>query len=639
MSTHKQSFIRQFGAVVLAVEICVLVSLGLFYIELFSNQIDRNAQNEMRVLGELLNRQLLRYETIADREIMTKIIGEEFEDGMIVGADRRIYYSLDPTRVGKRIDKIESIATELFKQENKQHAITSFDHGHSVRFSITPLVAFEGAKPFFYVYIKSSIQEAEDLKIKITLLFIVGSAICIFLTSIAIIGYARKNVTQPLSILTHGAHALEEGQLDVDIPINREDEIGRLADSFIAMRDSIAATISELEHANAIVTQREQQLDALIKAMPDLLLVLNSDGQYLEIFTSNENLLPRDATDLKGKYLRDVLPEETANRFLQTIHQTIETGHVMSLEYELDVLSGANWFEARVARIESDSDQPECVWFIRDITEHKLMENHLRTSKDEAEKANLRLQELDQIKSALVASVSHELRTPLTSLVGFSKLTLKNFSKNFRPLAKSDPKLSAKSSQIMKNLGILIHEGARLTRLINDVLDLNKIEMGYTEWREEKVKPRTLIKKAINAVSGHFKTHTTLDIEQKIESGLPDILVDADKMHQVLLNLLTNAAKFTDEGSVTVRAHSPNAKIVRIEVEDTGPGINKDEQKLIFDSFHQAGHTDPAADKPRGAGLGLAISREIISHHNGTIWVESSPGHGANFIIELPSAS
>ncbi len=636
MQTFQKSLILKIGTVVLIVEFLVLTSLGLFYTELFSHRLDQYLENAVNLPGELMNRQLLRYETVADHDVMTELVGEEFLDGMIVGADQRVYYAFNSELVGKSIEDIPGIDPTFFTQTTTQRIIRgSSQEEHSI-VSVTPLVAFEGAKPFFHVYVKVGTHDSITLKRHITMLFILGSAICIILTSLAIIGYTRRHVTAPLGELTQSAIALQSGQLDADISIQREDEIGSLAKSFKAMRDSIAQKISELEKANASVTKREQQLNAFIAAMPDILFVLDKDGRYQEIYSPQDNLLFADIAELKGQLLHDAVPKDKADLFLTTIRHTLETGQVQSLEYELPVQKGKCWFEARVSRVGSDVDHEEVIWLSRDITYRKQIEERLRLSKETTERANRRLTELDQAKSALVSSVSHELRTPLTSLLGFSKLILKNFSKNFWPLAKNDHKLLTKGSQIVENLNILIHEGDRLTRLINDVLDLNKIEMGYTEWREEKINPSQLVKRAADAVSGQFSAHPDLTLITEVANDLPTIIVDGDKMLQVLLNLLTNAAKFTAHGTVNLRAFSPTDEVIRFEVVDTGPGINEIEQERIFERFHQAGHIDPSGDKPQGAGLGLAICREIVAHHGGSIWAESTVGHGSTFIIELP---
>lgn len=635
MRLFKKSLILNIGAVVLLAEILVLSSLGLFYTERFSNEIDRYQEDTIRLPGELMNRQLLKYESVADRDVMTELVGSELLDAMVVGAEGRIYYAYHKHLVGESAFNHPDEARDLLTNIDTE-SLLILRPGNDTIVSITPLVAFAGAKPFFYVYVKASTKEAQTRKRRIGIFFVLGLTLCVCLTSVLIIAYTRRHVTQPLRELQETADAMTRGVHDIHIHVGRKDEIGDLAQSFAAMNEAIKKNIHELEGANAVIGKREERLAAFIEAMPDLVFILDSHGRYEEIYAPEDNLLYADAQRLKGQLLHDVMPKEYADRFLTVVHKSIETGTVQTLEYELLVQSGKAWFEARVSSFGETAETLGTVWIVRDITYRKEIENKLTTAKEEAESVSQRLRELDQTKSTLVSSVSHELRTPLTSLLGFSKLILKNFATHFWPLAKGNHKLLTKGAQIVENLNVLIHEGNRLTRLINDVLDLNKIEMGYTEWREEQINPADLARQAARAVSGQFDNNIHLTLVTQIDDNLPDIVVDIDRMLQVLLNLLTNAAKFTPEGMVTLSVGRTELGFLRFSVADTGPGIPANEQQQIFEIFHQVSDVGPSDDKPRGAGLGLAICRDIVEHYNGTIWVESEVGTGATFIIEMP---
>jgi len=637
MHFFKKSLIFKIGAVVLLVEFLVLTSLGLYYTERFSSEVDRRIKNSAQLPGKLMNRQLLRYESVADKGVMIDLVGEEFIDGMVVGADGRVYYSFHPKDVGKNIFEIPEIAPDRLSDVTSPVLYRDMDNDKEIVVSISPVSAYEGAKPFFLVYIKTGTEAAQIHRQRNAALFIFGSAFCILVTSLIIIIYSRQLVIKPLRNLKQSADALSRGELDVKIPSDRKDEIGSLASSFSDMRDSIQQKIQELEKANLTLGEREGQLHAFVEALPDRILLFDWEGTFLEAYSADNDQLYVDKASLIGNTLHEVHEKELADRALDTIRSTIVSGKSQYLDYELNGPNGQVWFECKTSRIGDESgENGKVVWVARDITYRKEMERRLTRAKEDAEQVNLRLRELDQTKSSLVSSVSHELRTPLTSLLGFSKLILKNFSRNFWPLAKGDHKLLTKGSQIVENLNILIHEGNRLTRLINDVLDLNKIEMGYTQWREDKVNPTELAQNAVNAVSGQFNDNPNLALVTMFDDDLPDIVVDSDRLLQVLLNLLTNAAKFTPAGTVTMRVGSPATGLLHFEVADTGPGIAKFEQKRIFDIFHQAGEYGPADNKPHGAGLGLAICREIIEHYDGTIWVESELGAGSTFFIELP---
>jgi len=253
----------------------------------------------------------------------------------------------------------------------------------------------------------------------------------------------------------------------------------------------------------------------------------------------------------------------------------------------------------------------------------------------ELEEANERLKELDRTKSAFLSSVSHELRTPLTSVLGFAKLIYKDFTKFFTPLAQDDKKLKKKAKRISENLSIIVREGERLTRLINDVLDLAKIESGRIEWKDTTFNLKELLENAAKSVSGQFAQKPEVELKLELPQDLPDIYADRDRLQQVFINLLNNAAKFTEKGYVKIWAKVENDKVI-IAVEDTGVGISPEDLEKVFDKFHQVIHGDTLKDKPKGTGLGLAICKQIIEHYNGKIWVESELGKGSTFFVKLP---
>ncbi len=255
----------------------------------------------------------------------------------------------------------------------------------------------------------------------------------------------------------------------------------------------------------------------------------------------------------------------------------------------------------------------------------------------ELKEANTRLMELDQMKSDFLSSVSHELRTPLTSVLGFAKLIRKNFSKNFVPMARNNEKAEKKGKRIIENLDIIMLEGERLTRLINDVLDLAKIESGRFEWRDEVFPVGEAIRQAVKAAGGQFAQKPEVKFSMNIARDLPLIKADPDRLVQVIINLLNNAAKFTEKGRVDLYAAARTDGFVKVSVHDTGIGIPPGDIDKVFDKFHQVTKDDTLKDKPKGSGLGLAICRQIIERYGGRIWAESNIDGGSTFTFALPN--
>jgi signal transduction histidine kinase len=251
------------------------------------------------------------------------------------------------------------------------------------------------------------------------------------------------------------------------------------------------------------------------------------------------------------------------------------------------------------------------------------------------EQAKKAAEAANQAKSAFLANVSHELRTPLTSVLGFTKIIRKRLEDRIFPLIQADDdKTQRAMRQVEGNIHIIISEGERLTTLINNVLDLAKIEAGKVEWHMRPLNVADIVERAISATTVLFE-HKGLELITDVEEGLPGIVGDQDRLIQALINLISNAVKFTDQGSVTCRVRQVGDEII-LSVIDTGIGIAEADLPRIFEKFTQAGNT--VTDKPQGTGLGLPICKEIVEHHGGRIWVQSEPGQGSSFFFTLPFA-
>ncbi len=266
----------------------------------------------------------------------------------------------------------------------------------------------------------------------------------------------------------------------------------------------------------------------------------------------------------------------------------------------------------------------------RQLNEHEM---EIRRLFEEAERARGIAEEADAAKSAFLSTVSHELRTPLTSVLGFAKIIKKRLEDRIFPLVPADdPKVVQTIHQVEDNLKVVVSEGERLTKLIDDVLDLAKIEAGKLEWHMESVTVEDIIDRATAATSSLFD-QKGLRLEKRILPGLPALTGDRDRLIQVVINLISNAVKFTDHGTITCAAERRGGEVI-LGVSDTGVGIAVQDQPKVFERFKQVG--DTLTDKPKGTGLGLPICKEIVEHHGGRIWVESELGSGSTFSFALP---
>jgi signal transduction histidine kinase len=226
---------------------------------------------------------------------------------------------------------------------------------------------------------------------------------------------------------------------------------------------------------------------------------------------------------------------------------------------------------------------------------------------------------VDEMKTNFLANVSHELRTPLTSIRSFSELLLEY---------QDDPEVQKEFLRIIST------ESERLTRLVNDVLDISRIEAGHMNWQMISVDVRELLVD-LGRTFEPLISLAGMSFHTKIDENLSHVFADRDRLHQVIANLLNNAMKFTRfGGTIVLRGQSVDGE-VHISVVDTGIGVAPEDQERIFEKFQQVG--DTLTDKPRGTGLGLPICKDIVEHHQGRMWVESTPGVGSTLTVALPS--
>jgi signal transduction histidine kinase len=233
---------------------------------------------------------------------------------------------------------------------------------------------------------------------------------------------------------------------------------------------------------------------------------------------------------------------------------------------------------------------------------------------------NEQLKSLDKLKDDFMSSVTHELRTPLTSIRALSELM------------RDEPAMH--EAQRQQFLGIVVAESERLSRLVNQVLDMAKIESGHAEWLSAEVDMGALLQQALLTTAELLRDRGASAQLHLPETPVPLLRADPDRLLQVVLNLLSNAAKFVpQEGGLVDLRLSLQGRRVTVEVQDNGPGVPPAQQALVFEKFRQGGDDN---HRPQGTGLGLPISRRIVEHFGGHLWLKPTPGRGACFCFDLP---
>lgn len=377
--------------------------------------------------------------------------------------------------------------------------------------------------------------------------------------------------------------------------------------------------------------------EQILARIQDMTFLLDNAGNICMMNQQAENTLMYQKAEMTGKPLALYLREPI--QFTELLGQ-IQKQDTPMQSFEL------NYITAFKGGIPTDSSG----WAIfdpagellgysiisQDVRETKQLQKEIwarQQTQRALEETNMRLMELDKKKTDFLSTVSHELRTPLTSILGFSKIVSRSLGSKVIPaLENAEPSAQRISKNALNSVEIIIEESERLTLIINDVLDISRMDAGKIDWRNETVNMEEVILGAVSATDNLFRNSPVLLIK-KLQTPLPAIQGDQSRLRQVIVNLLSNAAKFTDSGSVECTAFSENDQIV-IQITDTGHGIDAHNQQFIFDKFKQFG--DTLTNKPKGSGLGLPICKHIVEHHGGSIHMVSEPGQGTQFTVRLP---
>ncbi|MBI3810921.1 MAG: GAF domain-containing protein [Nitrospirae bacterium] len=458
--------------------------------------------------------------------------------------------------------------------------------------------------------------------------------------------YAADHIVRPIQELQKGVKLIGYGNLRHRLKIHTGDEIQELADEFNEMAIKLQASYAGLEQK---VVERTRELAVVNKITQIISSKLNITQIFESFCDEVGKLLHYDRISIA---LLDENQRQISLRLIKTMDTATVTHDLPRLKtgtaigwvvdhqqpyLRADVLETSEFHEDQLIAKEGMRSyivvpivsQNRTIGTLNLVSRRPqtYSERNLEILVPIAEQVAIAVEtvrlfeqtkKLDQLKSDFVSKVSHELRTPLTSIKGFAEILL-----SYQDVDQKTQK---------EFISIIHEESERLTRLINDILDLSKIESGKTDWHIQSISPFEIVARAAKSLRA-LALEKNLPIVIEVPETLPRIRGDADHLIQVLDNLLSNAIKFSNRGNITIKGARVDA-MVRISVQDTGIGIPESDAEKIFDKFHQLG--DTRSGKPRGTGLGLAICREIVQYLGGKIWCESQTGKGSRFHFTLP---
>lgn len=363
--------------------------------------------------------------------------------------------------------------------------------------------------------------------------------------------------------------------------------------------------VTKRQRAWEELVKLEEKYRVLAETSADGVLTIDPLGRLTYVNPSFEKMCGRRKSQILATLFRDYLSEDSIYLF-QQISLDIRKKDEKIENVELELVDSDGYIipiEVNVAPLKKDNEFAGIECTVRDITERKKIEDELKKS--------------ERLKTEFMNIAAHELKSPVTPIKGYLDLIIQDRD----------------ASEKVKNWArISLRNSMRLMKLVNDILDVSRLDSDTMRFDMEKLNPSEILKEVSEDIKPVID-EKKIEFKNYIQKNLPNILGDRNRLLQVLKNLLVNAIKFTDNGSIILKAEKED-KYILISVEDTGIGISSDELKKIFTKFYQAYTGDDR--KNEGTGLGLFICKEIIGKHNGEIWAESELGKGSKFVIKLP---
>ncbi|MDQ0205865.1 two-component system sensor histidine kinase ResE [Alkalicoccobacillus murimartini] len=508
-----------------------------------------------------------------------------FEDGQKVwGSENHLDVMLPPSWFTEDDDLVRVLQEEAEVVKEVYFSLPPASSNDEAEMMVVgvPLSGQTGSGVFMYQTL-SAIEETSNETRRLVYL---SAGIAIILTTFFAF-FLSSRVTAPLRKMRQAALEVAEGNFQTKVPILTHDEIGQLAIAFNRMR-------RELNRNIAALNQEKEQLARILSSMADGVMTFNRKGEVVVMNPPAERFFEDWRYEMESNSSKaGNLPEEMNELF----QKVVEEEHEELIEL---LVQGRSW-AILMAPLYDQEDVRGAVAVIRDMTEERLH---------------------DKLRKDFIANVSHELRTPISLLQGYSEAIV-------------DDVVGSEEDQ--KEIARIIYdESLRMGRLVNELLDLARMEAGHTELNKTVVNLEEFSERIIRKFQGSANEDGLNLITHTVGSH-PDVLIDVDRMEQVLTNLLHNAIRHTEQGGTVALNVKLEADHVEMDVTDTGSGIKEEDLPFVFERFYKG---DKARTRGRsGTGLGLAITKNIVEAHQGELSVHSKMNKGTTFSMILPRKS
>lgn len=452
---------------------------------------------------------------------------------------------------------------------------------------------------------KHAFADAVEMRNKV-----LGISLGLGILSLLGIFFFSRTVSGPLLSLSNAATEIGKGNLDTKVEVSSRDEIGEMASAFNTMAVRLKEYIAEQRRSEEALRKSEMQNRALINAIPDMIFRVSKEGTFLE-YKAPRHFSPYvPPSEFLGARVQDIMPPEVGQKALHHIENALHTGELQSMEYSLQLGNELRQYECRIVGISQD----EALAIIRDITEHRQLEEQLRHA-----------QKMEAV-GTLTGGVAHEFNNILNVILGYGELLQNNLDKESRLRGYVDTIVTSGERAAKLTKGLLAYSRKQMTRI--EAVDVNEV---------------------VRAMEGFISSFIAKDVRLTIETSDRELITMADRaqIEQVLMNLASNAIDAMPGGGVLAIAvrsaaygeevygvqpsmNSPSYAL--ISVRDTGVGMDRDIQGKVFEPFFTT------KEVGKGTGLGLSMVYGMVKRHNGHITLKSEPGRGSVFNVYLPLA-
>lgn len=580
------SVVGKLWATILLLVAVVLFVLTVLSVQFFYNfTVDRATENLTKTASKIA----VNLEKHDDLEFGLEVAWELLDDNtnaIIITDENHIYYSQNADEEKFSLDYFlhDSGFKKVFtdhKTVKKEIHLNNGDKNDDQALMIgVPLDKYSNQEGAVFIY--QSLDVMNDT-MKATNEIVLWSALIAFILTTVFAFFLSTRITAPLRKMRESAAEVAKGKFDVKVPILTHDEIGELAVTFNQMRKKLKINMTALK-------QEKEQLSNILSSMADGVITFNKEGaifltnppaqEFLEAWKKEQEKY--NSTEKIPKKLKELINQAILN-------EKEQTGEIS--------FQGKYWTVIVTPQFDEQSIRG-AVAVLRDMTEER---------------------KLDKLRKDFIANVSHELRTPIAMLQGYSEALMDD--------------IAASEQERKEFITVINEESLRMGRLVNELLDLARLESGHMRLYKETVEFKPYIEKVSKKFTGIAKENN-VQLQVQLETKQTTYIFDPDRIEQVLTNLIDNAIRHTQkDGFVRIIAKDVE-KGLQIEIQDNGSGIPEEDLPFVFERFYKA---DKARTRGRaGTGLGLAIVKNIINAHQGTIDVKSKIGQGTTFVFILP---